>query len=216
MAEVLLVTPSPDPDPFPALSLLPHIVTVRTPRDQVLTESAAADIVIIDARFDLVAARNLSQMFSSAGVGVPRLAILAEETLASYNRDWGCADFVLASAGPAEIEARLRGLVCLDEEVGKRLVVGGIVIDEAAYAVWLDDRPLDLTFTEFELLKYLATSPRQVFSREQLLTEVWGHDYFGGTRTVDVHIRRLRAKLGREYESLIGTVRNVGYRFNTR
>ena len=73
--------------------------------------------------------------------------------------------------------------------------------------------PLDLTFKEFELLKYLAQHPGRVFTRDQLLQEVWGYDYFGGTRTVDVHVRRLRAKLGPEHETLIGTVRNVGYRF---
>ena len=70
-----------------------------------------------------------------------------------------------------------------------------------------------MTFKEFELLKFLAQHPRRVFSRSQLLQEVWGYDYFGGTRTVDVHVRRLRAKLGPENEALIGTVRNVGYRF---
>ena len=74
-------------------------------------------------------------------------------------------------------------------------------------------RTLDLTFKEFELLRFFATHPSRVFTREQLLSEVWGYDYFGGTRTVDVHVRRLRAKLG-ELDSLIGTVRNVGYRFN--
>jgi DNA-binding response OmpR family regulator len=75
------------------------------------------------------------------------------------------------------------------------------------------DKPLDLTYKEFELLRFLSTHPSRVFTREQLLSEVWGYDYFGGTRTVDVHVRRLRAKLG-EMEQLIGTVRNVGYRFN--
>ena len=74
-------------------------------------------------------------------------------------------------------------------------------------------RSLDLTYKEFELLKYLAQHPGRVFTRAQLLQEVWGYDYFGGTRTVDVHVRRLRAKLGTEHEALIGTVRNVGYRF---
>jgi len=74
-------------------------------------------------------------------------------------------------------------------------------------------RPLDLTFKEFELLKYLAQHPGRVFSRAQLLQEVWGYDYYGGTRTVDVHVRRLRAKLGTEHEGLIGTVRHVGYKF---
>jgi DNA-binding response OmpR family regulator len=92
---------------------------------------------------------------------------------------------------------------------------GNIVIDEAGYSVKLNGQQLDLTYTEFELLKYLAQHPGRVFSRQQLLSDVWGYDYFGGTRTVDVHVRRLRAKLGPEYESMIGTVRNVGYRFVT-
>ena len=74
-------------------------------------------------------------------------------------------------------------------------------------------KPLDLTYKEFQLLHFFATHPSRVFTREQLLSEVWGYDYFGGTRTVDVHVRRLRAKLG-DLEQLIGTVRNVGYRFN--
>ena len=88
----------------------------------------------------------------------------------------------------------------------------GVVIDEVSYQAKVNGRPLDLTFKEFELLRFLAGHPQRVFTREQLLSEVWGYDYFGGTRTVDVHVRRLRAKLG-DMESLIGTVRNVGYRF---
>jgi DNA-binding winged helix-turn-helix (wHTH) protein len=92
---------------------------------------------------------------------------------------------------------------------------GDLSVDEATYSAKLKGRVLDLTFKEFELLKYLAQHPGRVFTRAQLLQEVWGYDYFGGTRTVDVHVRRLRAKLGVEHESLIGTVRNVGYRFVT-
>ena len=90
---------------------------------------------------------------------------------------------------------------------------GELTIDEGTYTCRLRGRVLDLTFKEFELLKYLAQHPGRVFTRAQLLQEVWGYDYFGGTRTVDVHVRRLRAKLGAEHEGLIGTVRNVGYRF---
>jgi DNA-binding response OmpR family regulator len=90
---------------------------------------------------------------------------------------------------------------------------GELTIDEATYSARLKGRSLDLTFKEFELLKYLAQHPGRVFTRAQLLQEVWGYDYFGGTRTVDVHVRRLRAKLGTEHEVLIGTVRNVGYKF---
>jgi DNA-binding response OmpR family regulator len=90
---------------------------------------------------------------------------------------------------------------------------GGLSIDESSYTAKLDGRSLELTFKEFELVKFLAQHPGRVFSRQQLLQEVWGYDYFGGTRTVDVHVRRLRAKLGADNETLIGTVRNVGYRF---
>jgi DNA-binding winged helix-turn-helix (wHTH) protein len=86
-------------------------------------------------------------------------------------------------------------------------------VNEATYSARMNGRSLDLTFKEFELLKFLAQHPGRVFTRAQLLQEVWGYDYFGGTRTVDVHVRRLRAKLGAENEALIGTVRNVGYRF---
>ena len=93
------------------------------------------------------------------------------------------------------------------------ITAGALVIDEVTYSVRLRGRLLDLTYKEFELLKYLAQHPGRVFTRSQLLQEVWGYDYFGGTRTVDVHVRRLRAKLGTDYEVLIGTVRNVGYRF---
>jgi DNA-binding response OmpR family regulator len=90
-----------------------------------------------------------------------------------------------------------------------------VTIDQASYSATVNGVHLDLTYTEFELFRYLAQHPGRVFSRQQLLTDVWGYDYFGGTRTVDVHVRRLRAKLGPEYESVIGTVRNVGYRFIT-
>jgi DNA-binding response OmpR family regulator len=97
------------------------------------------------------------------------------------------------------------------ENLGK-ISLGELVIDEGTYTARLRGRPLDLTYKEFELLKYLAQHAGRVFTRAQLLQEVWGYDFFGGTRTVDVHVRRLRAKLGPEYESLIGTVRNVGYK----
>ena len=116
------------------------------------------------------------------------------------------------------MEARLRLAIgrlqaAHDDEVGEEIRAGDLVVDEATYTARLRGQALDLTYKEFELLKYLAQHPGRVFSRAQLLSEVWGYDYFGGTRTVDVHVRRLRAKLGPEHEALIGTVRNVGYRF---
>lgn len=216
MPAVLLVTPSTSPDPLPELALLPYLLTTRSPKDQVLTESASSDIVVIDARFDLVSAKGVCSLFKSAGVAIPRLVVLAEGGLATYSADWGCDDFVVDGVGPAELDLRLRLLTSPEEETAETIQIGNLTIDEAAYSVVLDSEPLELTYTEFELLKYLACHPGRVFSREQLLAEVWGYDYYGGTRTVDVHVRRLRAKLGPEHEALIGTVRNVGYRFTAK
>lgn len=132
-------------------------------------------------------------------------------------RRLGSDDILLPGTGPAEIDARLRLLVgrragAVNVENASKVVLGELVIDEGTYTARLRGRPLDLTYKEFELLKYLAQHAGRVFTRAQLLQEVWGYDFFGGTRTVDVHVRRLRAKLGGEYESLIGTVRNVGYK----
>ncbi|HEY6794164.1 MAG TPA: response regulator transcription factor [Kineosporiaceae bacterium] len=134
--------------------------------------------------------------------------------------DWGADDALLDSAGPAEVEARLRlaaGRNRMAEAAREpetcEIRAGDVVVDEVTYSAKVRGRTLDLTYKEFELLKFLAQHPGRVFTRAQLLQEVWGYDYFGGTRTVDVHVRRLRAKLGVEHEALIGTVRNVGYRF---
>lgn len=145
------------------------------------------------------------------------MLITTEGGLAAVTADWGIDDLLLEDSGPAEVEARMRLAIGrsqisteVDEDAEVRL--GDLTIDEAAYSARLRGRNLDLTFKEFELLKFLAGHPGRVFTRAQLLQEVWGYDYFGGTRTVDVHVRRLRAKLGVEHESLIGTIRNVGYR----
>jgi DNA-binding response OmpR family regulator len=143
---------------------------------------------------------------------------VTEGGLAAVNAEWSVDDVILHTAGPAEVEARIRlaigrRAVAAVAEAPDEIRSGELAIDEATYAARLRGRVLDLTFKEFELLKFLAQHPGRVFTRAQLLQEVWGYDYFGGTRTVDVHVRRLRAKLGPEHEALIGTVRNVGYRF---
>ncbi|MFD0704446.1 winged helix-turn-helix domain-containing protein [Alloscardovia venturai] len=94
------------------------------------------------------------------------------------------------------------------------ITCGELEVDTIGYSATLRGEPLDLAYKEFELLKYFVMHPGRAFTRSQLLQEVWGYDYYGGTRTVDVHVRRLRAKLGVEFEYVIGTVRNVGYRFD--
>jgi DNA-binding response OmpR family regulator len=119
-------------------------------------------------------------------------------------------------AHPSELEARVRHLLAAD--VGLELppeVVEyeGLVLNLETYQASIEDRPLDLTYMEYELLKFFASNPGRVFTREVLLSRVWGYEYYGGARTVDVHVRRLRAKLGEEHAGLIQTVRSVGYKF---
>ena len=219
MSELFLLTNAAEPpsEILPALGLLLH--AVRTGPADMLTfeDAAAADAILVDARHDLMSARQLCQLLRRAGAQAPVLALMTEGGLAAVTAEWGADDVMLCSAGPAELEARLRlaigrratALPTASDEIRS----GELAIDEVTYTARLRSRVLDLTFKEFELLKFLAQHPGRVFTRAHLLQEVWGYDYFGGTRTVDVHVRRLRAKLGAEHESLIGTVRNVGYRF---
>ncbi len=126
-------------------------------------------------------------------------------------------DFVLATATAEEFEARLAHLFWRTGRGKKHdlIVYGPLALNLETYQAAIQGRPLDLTFMEYELLRFLAARPGKVFTREALLSRVWGYEYFGGARTVDVHVRRLRAKLGEEHVHLIETVRSVGYRFGT-
>ncbi|HEV7789731.1 MAG TPA: response regulator transcription factor [Pseudonocardia sp.] len=216
--ELLLLTADPSPESvLPALSLLPHGVRTAAPEVAALLDAGPHDAVLVDARTDLVAARGLCRLLGTTGMEVPVVAVLTEGGLVAVSSEWAIDDILLPGAGPAEIDARLRLLRSrpgADTQAGgSALVLGELVIDEATYTARLKGRALELTYKEFELLKYLAQHAGRVFTRAQLLQEVWGYDFFGGTRTVDVHVRRLRAKLGPEHEQLIGTVRNVGYKF---
>ncbi|GIF97182.1 winged helix-turn-helix transcriptional regulator [Catellatospora citrea] len=218
--EILLLVTARAGEPsavLPAIDLLPH--TVRTaPRDvRTLVSAPTPDAVLVDARSELSEARATCRMLHATGIGVPLIAVVTEAGLVAINADWGVDDVILATAGPAEVEARLRlstgRLHSATAAAGGVIRGGELTIDPDTYAAKLKGRHLDLTYKEFELLKFLAQHPGRVFTRDQLLREVWGYDYFGGTRTVDVHVRRLRAKLGSEYEAMIGTVRQVGYKF---
>ena len=222
MSTLLLLTNAlqPSAEVLPALGLLLHRVRVAPAEVSALLDAPPADAVLVDGRRDLAHARSLCQVLRTTGLSSPLFLIVTEGGLSVVTADWGIDDVLLDSTGPAEVEARLRLAagrlemaarnVDADDEVIRS---GELTIDEATYSARLRGRSLDLTFKEFELLKYLAQHPGRVFTRAQLLQEVWGYDYFGGTRTVDVHVRRLRAKLGTDHEALIGTVRNVGYKF---
>ncbi|WP_299167025.1 response regulator transcription factor [uncultured Arthrobacter sp.] len=219
MPHILMLTNSPGSsvDILPALELLNHKVHILPAEPTALLETEPSDVVIIDARKDLVGARSLTQLLRATGLSAPLMLVLTEGGMAAVSANWLADDVVLDSAGPAEVEARLRLVISrantAAEEVSSEIHASGVVIDEASYTARVGGEPMNLTYKEFELLKYLAQHPGRVFTRDQLLHEVWGYDYYGGTRTVDVHVRRLRAKLGADHEQLIGTVRNVGYRF---
>lgn len=126
-------------------------------------------------------------------------------------------DFCLMPFHPVELEARLEHLLRRQDTGPDAAIItfGPLSLNVETYQAMVAGRALDLTYMEYELLRYLTTQPGKVFSREILLSEVWGYDYYGGARTVDVHIRRLRSKLGEEHAKLIATVRSVGYRLGT-
>jgi DNA-binding response OmpR family regulator len=224
MAKILMLTNSTgaSADVLPALGLLQHDVRILPAEASVLVDAPITDCIIIDARRELPIAKSFTKLITTTGVSTPLIIITTEGGLSAINADWGITDVILDTAGPAEVDARIRIVIGKDAITQlaknpslKEIRSGDVVIDEDSYTAKIKGRTLDLTFKEFELLKYLAQHPGRVFSRSQLLQEIWGYDYFGGTRTVDVHIRRLRSKLGPEFESVIDTVRNVGYRFST-
>jgi len=222
MAHVLLLTRALTPSSavLPGLELLSHHIKVMSPEPTALITAPEVDVVLIDGRTDLPAVRSLCRLLETTGNTSPVILITTEGGLAAINHEWGLTDVLLVDASPAEIEVRIRLATTKVEaannfESAGEIRAGELSIDESTYSAKLRGRTLDLTFKEFELIKFLAQHPGRVFSRDQLLREVWGYDYFGGTRTVDVHVRRLRAKLGPENENLIGTVRNVGYRYVT-
>ena len=126
--------------------------------------------------------------------------------------DWFFDDFVYFPLRKGELELRLKRFALVSKDENENIItVGKITINLEAYAVYYEDEKVDFTYKEFELLRLFLTNKGHVFSRKDLLAKIWGLEYIGGTRTVDVHIRRLRSKLGEDFNSLIETVRNVGY-----
>jgi len=217
--ELVLLTGAVQPttEVLPALGLLPHSVTVLPLDAGRLVEHTPGDVILIDARRDLAGARSFTRVLAALGGNTPVLAVLTEGGLIALSADWTIDDVILDTAGPAELDARLRLAVDRHARLAgptpEHVQIGDLVIDDTTYTARISGRALDLTYKEFELLKFLAQHAGRVFTRSHLVQEVWGYDYFGGSRTVDVHVRRLRAKLGPEHEALIGTVRNVGYKF---
>ena len=173
----------------------------------------APDAILVDAAENPPHALRILAALAAAGMRLP-VAVIAERSDLERFAWHETADELLYPGTP-EGELRVR-LAMLARRFGggqeASIRLGACAINSDTYQVTCDGRPLDLTYKEFELLKFLAQHPGRVFTRSALLREVWGYDFYGGTRTVDVHIRRLRAKLGPEHEHLIETVRGVGYR----
>ncbi len=173
--------------------------------------------VVVDATEDVDSAwtflRALRKQHTDA---TPALVLIGGGQLNELeHRDDLFDDFCLSPFHPSELEARLRHLLTAEADVQSADLVeyGELALNLETYQASIDGKPLDMTYMEYELLKFLVQNPGKVFTREILLSRVWGYEYYGGARTVDVHVRRLRAKLGEEHANLIQTVRSVGYRF---
>lgn len=215
---LLLLTSAPSSESvLPALALLAHSVQVAPAELSSVLDAGPVDVVLVDARIHLAAARELCRSLGGVVSAIPVVAVLTEGGLIAVNSTWGIDDILLTGSGPTETNARLRLLIGRAKLTAAtantpKIIVGELVIDTDTYTAHLRGRRLELTYMEYELLKYLIQHAGHVCTRPQLLAQVWGYDFVGGTRTVDVHIQRLRMKLGIEHDSLIETVRNVGYK----
>ena len=145
-------------------------------------------------------------------IGLPIILVVTSDQLALMESTAGIADFAITPFDPLELRLRVQRLL-VDGSKDELVVFKDLELNPLNYQATLASIPIDLTFMEYELLRFLVENPVRVWSREQLLSKVWGYEYYGGARTVDVHIRRLRSKLGEERASWITTVRSVGYRF---
>jgi DNA-binding response OmpR family regulator len=212
------------PDPLPA-EVVAALDSAGYPHKSVLDEKAAVAMepedgwagAVVVADDDPEGAFALCRALRKRDVPLePLLLLVSGAQLADLElREDLFDDFCLYPFQPRELEARMKHLFWRTGQGTRPELVeySGLVLNLETYQAAIEGRPLDLTYMEYELLKFLAGHPGKVFTRETLLSRVWGYEYYGGARTVDVHIRRLRAKLGEEHANLIQTVRSVGYRF---
>ena len=202
-------------DVLPAALVLGADLKSEAPSPDTLARlpDLSPDLVVADGVADPARTFELLALLVSAGSPVGVVAVVARDDLKRFPWHEVCDDFVFAEASEPELRVRLDLIRVRRGEAGEAVVrMGPVTINRDTYQVLLGGRPLDMTYKEFELLRFLAERPGRVFSRATLLQEVWGYDFYGGTRTVDVHVRRLRAKLGPAHEHRSETVRGVGYR----
>lgn len=176
-----------------------------------------ADVIVADLERSAVEPHKLCHAIKREQrlKDLPLILLVPEAQLGRLDFSWGVEDYLTLPVSPTRLLERIKFLMWkLNKvEVKNGLKLGALAVDFERYEVHVDGAPVDLTYKEFELLKFLATHPGRVFGREVLLDKVWGYDYYGGTRTVDVHIRRLRSKIETGGRVYIQTVRNVGYKF---
>jgi DNA-binding response OmpR family regulator len=175
------------------------------------------DIVVLNPDAELAGIMEYYQMLKKepATADIPLVALVDEDDLGRAEIPSGIQDVFCRPVREAECAARIDLLYRKTNRLTDKNVIrqGPLEIDGMKYEVRVDGRKVDLTYTEYELLKFLATHPDNVFSRDVLLNKVWGYEYYGGARTVDVHVRRLRSKIERKSVRFIETVRNIGYKF---
>ena len=180
-------------------------------------EPPKTDVLVVDLEGCRMEPGRACQLIRRDAVlkELPLVLLVTEAQLKQLEFSWGADDYLTLPVSVSRLAQRVRFLLWkLNKvEVKNGLTLGELAVDFERYEVHLDGEPVELTYKEFELLKFLATHPGKVLSREALLDKVWGYDYYGGTRTVDVHIRRLRAKIETGGRAYIQTVRNVGYKF---
>ena len=185
-----------------------EIAPELVPEDRVIRD---ADLLVVELGDQpMRRIRELSRVVED--IGLPVLVVVETDQLALIESAAGITDFLASPVDPVEFRLRVRRMTS-GEPSEELIVFKDLELNPLTYQAMLSGEPLDLTFMEYELLRFLAGHPARVWSREQLLSKVWGYDYYGGARTVDVHVRRLRSKLGEERSSWITTVRSVGYRF---
>jgi DNA-binding response OmpR family regulator len=215
MTPIALLADRPPRSALPALVDIHEDVKIQPLAISSLTHvlELEPEMVLVDAGEDPSRAWSVLHELRAQDPRVPVVLIVEPDQLERYPWQEMADEFVHSDERASALGLRLAMLRRRTSvEPGAQVVLGPLALDTDSYRVTASGRPLDLTFKEFELLRFLASHPGRVFTRPTLLREVWGYDFYGGTRTVDVHVRRLRAKLGPEYEQLIETVRSVGYR----
>ena len=218
MNRVLIIDASEEMQPVAEALEGAGFVVTQAPMSRLLTDPPADSPTVwlfhMLGRSDVPAMRNVLRS-PDLPHGTASLVVVRSDQLATLDFSAGFDDFIVYPALTEEIAARVRRAIWLKSgvESDNTLRADDLHIDLANYKVYVAGRPVDLTYKEYELLRFLATNRDKVFTREALLNRVWGYDFYGGARTVDVHIRRLRSKIEDRTHVFIETVRNVGYRF---